>query len=107
MATNSTRAWARRDVLKVIGAVRDKTAVMKSRWHTPSTVFDYGQHDEHGNVPQRPRRWEEYPENTHESWEQLIADVDEMTDALTVLRRYAVDRRGDFGALTPDRRTAS
>lgn len=94
--SNSPRATNRRYVLRVLAACKYKFGVLHSTWSVSGKIFDLDNRDGLGNVPQRDRRADEFPENNPQAWLDLIAQIDDVTDGLDIARKYARKRLNEL-----------
>lgn len=86
----SPRASLRRGVLKVLAEAKRSIGVMQARWNVIGKVYE-------GGNWWRQRRADEYPENNWLAWVQMINDLNDMIDGLTILRDQAYDVLGEMG----------
>lgn len=83
------RAYTRRQVLADVKAVKKGVSWLQDQWTVTGTVHDFDSRDDHGNVPTRPRRADEYPENQAQAWRELADYAGQLADALERIQRTA------------------
>lgn len=90
----SSNASQRREVLRVMAAVKRRADKVRRSWDVTGLVYGAtppdAQATRHGYV--RPRAEGEYPENTLDGWAQVYNETDEMIEQLVELRKQALDR---------------
>lgn len=91
---------ARREALARLAEIRDAVAWLRSALAVTSTCYEHYEQevdDQFGkrtitNARQRPRRYEEYPENKPETWGVLYAEADRLTALASALREFAQEQ---------------
>ena len=84
-----TRAHLRTAVLNDLAAAKRAINRLQTTWKVPATAYDTDSRDGRGNVPQRPRRDDEYPENRPADWAQLYNETDALIKELVRVRESA------------------
>lgn len=86
----SKNAGDRRAVLEVLNVLRKSNQWIANRWTVRTMLYDSAApRDEHGNIVQRERREDEYPENSAREWAVLVKTIDDQIGGLRQLREFA------------------
>lgn len=88
---------ARREALARLSEIQKSARYLINRLTTTSTAYDYYRKtitDQYGTREielsrQRPRRYEEYPENHPGTWGALYAEADRLAALASALREFA------------------